>query len=756
VNVECAEPLLDLEDPKITTRFLTKEVVILYNSIIQDLVWDGEEKFHKHFWGYSKKQRYKLTVSYFLEEFIHYFQSNSLNMTFLFFNVIWLKSVVALQDYNNLFLSKTVYLCPTFIRTRGENARQFTEDFQSLMKETCFRIPRKGFLVHCAHREHFLIEDDSSIQKLLSWTLMRNNPYLAGCFLLDRLYEDHGEASSLFDSSCILQRCIPLLYRVFRENNVLSEDIPVLKHFCEVFDKSFCPSKGKLFPKPVHLRTTMEDNYSSVLWLGLTHILAKLKAHEPLSLMSPENVSKVLSATVLNDFSLTGWNKKLDLYSSSFELIDFMVKETDYELFESRYLSMDLLGFFKVFIWFYVHLMKQFPVMTSLNEINRHISPIQAESLQKTLDFGMFAKYLFLYFDTPVKERKPADTVAVSNFVRIFKEYFSSLKEEDLFIIHERSIQDVYNKEFGASFNSGLHSPLSKIGADVIASSKLPKKLGNLESILLNMPPELFGGKEGLSFLKRFFGKSDEQEVNSPLLLLEDARKALSILELRSLLRSVSPLDFFSTEGVNLLKDYFSHDVLKNREMGEWLFVMYGCRIRLHPLDGWNLLKVIGVKGISWSFQLLLSIMPSECVHWQEENTGDTICHILAKNNRIHLLQYLLKNSYVTNVKNNDKQTFDFYLSDPEMKKAALLFLDDFRTNAKFFRRKFPDWKVNERVISSSLEEDKPSEDEAAALLELDSLLEEDMSSEDETVNKKKSRKRKNKRKAKSSCKSGK
>jgi hypothetical protein len=621
-------------------------------------------------------------LSYFLKEFYDYFEhpKENLTVTLLFMSLIWIRSVEALEDSKTLFLYKTIYLCRSLIHKRFENFLLLSDKLTDIMT----------ILENKDNQEHYekvkylrlyLCREQNYFQgAFYTWNILKHNPYVASSFVLSSIYADHRRIGMFYDYTIGYQRLICFLYRVFRDHGFLSEDIPVLTQFLEVFEPCFYPNdpEGKSFPTPLQEKDKEPNSPYLTYYLRSRGVsfkdINKVKKNEVAiptvgychgqdSLMSIHNFSKVLAPMMVSDYSkIQKSNEKIDFNStSSMESFELMMNETDRELFQSRCLSMDLLGFFVLFYDFFEVLKQEIPFVKAIFDSFR-----RTKSTTVHITETFLLSYLFRYFDSPVSLRLPEDTSMIQRIADVMKSYFMNKQDDPLLYILPKtnSLREVYFNEFGCSFKDGITE----------------KWRYSSPSSPITDPNEA----EYQSLFQEYSSlKANLQTIS--------ANGFRVIRKIKSFLRKF-PLIGLRYEGCGDNRFSFFHyfltdDILRQRDMGEWLFVVYGCVAYLSAANQIPstilILPQVANNGTPWAFDLLTSVSRQEILLKQYEQsylkhctTGDTIFHILAKGGHNGLLMYVFHFGIYPIPLNHEGRSFISFVSNLTVQKAFQTYYD--------------------------------------------------------------------------------
>jgi hypothetical protein len=216
--------------------FLDYEIMVLFNGLVgfrkEDDCWDETifDRFNLHPEDPS---------SDYLLEFILFFETTIISVPFLFLTLCWIRSVQCLENSDQLFLYKTVYLYRSFVRQRHTN---FTVNLRTYYNLCPFYDDTRLDLFHefRSHREYY---DDPerclNSRRLLSWNIYCHHPFLVGIHFLEEVFHDHDRCDCLLSDGFSFSQTLPLIYRSFRALGMLSKTIPFLEEFFEFMDQSY-------------------------------------------------------------------------------------------------------------------------------------------------------------------------------------------------------------------------------------------------------------------------------------------------------------------------------------------------------------------------------------------------------------------------------------------------------------------------------------------------------------------------------------
>jgi hypothetical protein len=634
---ECTKSPLESKE-KHVFNFLHHELALLQHEIVEvrKYLRSDDKSFIEQF----RLGKHRAFISSYIREFIQYFESWVPTVPFLFLTLCWIRSVQCLEDSNSLFMYKTIYLYRSFIRRRNTNYLVNEKDIETLKSNSMFNTNEFEYLDDLQELRKSYRSDDRALEFLESWTIQHNHPFLAGTQFLDLLYEDHEVCTVAMISYSQNPRFVPILYRIFQQNGLI-ERIEYMEDYLRIFEKTLFYNGGQSLPDPLD-PLFRGFNYKTYLKLcrGLflpsqTGKASKLK-DESLDKLLPLacSLSKLFAVLRDDDFSALG---SKTVFSK--EGMEELIKLTESELLGGGYLSMDIFEYFISFNMFVIHIGKTSPQIKQL---------FQKTGQNYAGNFLLWFQQFFIdyvadYLSKPIKVRAelPEETEIVEHFIELMTSYFNdtdktnpdcvSEKSNELLFIIPRfgSWEEIYFSKFQEFYTWVL----DKLNDPTVNKSGTPSDINNDEIV-------------------------NEIEKKQSSTVGMECKGVLTSNEKKM---TLDPL--FSLFNLTMV-----HPKSRDIDAAEFVFVSYGCFMYLHCREAYNIhLPIFSVcgSGNHWAVDLLLSVSPLDAFSCQNDETGDTPLHYLAKQGHYQLLCHILSLGFVINPALNDEgRRFTYYIKD--------------------------------------------------------------------------------------------
>jgi aromatic ring-cleaving dioxygenase len=666
-------------------QFLECEVRVLFNALVGLKKEDDSEE--------NLCDRFNLdpghpTWSVYIREFISFFETANVSTTFLFLTLCWIRSVQCLENSNELFLYKTVYLYRSFVRQRHTNFKIHLRTYDSIIR--FYGDSRGNLFEEFRSRRMYYVNPHRCInqQGLYSWNIYRHHPYLVGMFFLEEVFSDHYKCGELLCDRLGFSLTFPLIYRSLQETGMMSDTIPFFEEFYDFMENSY------------QIRHSLAtDNSKQYLVFTIIYLLNYGKKHGdwvqpqwyvlPKSieqmLWHPYDVSVLFSVLCNDDFS----DLKADSVFSE-EGMEELIQIAEKEVLNGGYLSVDLFKYFIAFRGFLVFLESGKSTSADdkpspLKEWYDRDCPNRETNFFAWIEQKFFP-FLGRFFSSPFGKRPPKDLAMVNYFMNAMVCFYKdNMRDQDIlgertFIIPKQmNWQTIYETHFGQSFTIGLKS----VFASALENYHTEIVINSYKNFLCTF---CRGFAEFETSMMRFGINVRVENIVRKNLVTIIAGEISPECVAESFFRNV--VLFFCTE-----------------ELFEFMFVSYGCCLFcLYPHWNSEILLNLCENYRPCALDVLVGVSSPERMRVTYEETRDSVFHLLAKANHYNMIYELIGYGHLPIATdssgnrlpfclNKERRLYTYYIEDPEIREYfETNFLDNWqerllKSNDRLIRR---------------------------------------------------------------------